>query len=819
MKISVDWLKEFIAISASAEEIADKLTLSGLEVEGVEKFDRIPGGLEGLVIGEVLSVEKHPNADRLRLTQVAVGEDEPLPIVCGAPNVAEGQRVVVAKVGATLHPTQGDSFKIKKSKIRGEVSQGMICAEDEIGLGTQHDGIMVLDTKLPNGTPAAEYFGLVSDDVLEIGLTPNRADAASHYGVARDLKALYRQSLTLPEVDRFTIDNQDLPIEVEVENQEACPRYSGVTISGVTVQDSPDWLQARLRAIGLSPINNVVDVTNYVLHGLGQPLHAFDADAITGGKVVVKTLPEGSTFTTLDEKERKLRDDDLMICNAEDGMCIAGVFGGVKSGVKKGTKNIFLESAYFSPEYIRRTAQYHGLKTDASFRYERGTDPNITVYALKLAAMLIKEISGGKISSDVVDIYPDPIGPFQVEVKYRNVDRLIGKQIDREEINRILLSLDIKVLEDEIKSIQQFGDEAVKEGITVLVPPYRVDVQREADVIEEILRIYGYDRVETSDYLNTDYIARFPEIDGDRLRLRLSEMLVGNGFFEIVTNSLTKPGYAQALGIEQQAVPMYNPLSEDLSVMRQSLLFSGLEVIAHNVNRQQKNLKFFEFGTTYSREDDKYLEAKELVIFMTGNRLSESWKAPSEPVSFHDLSSHIRRIFNRFDIIEVVQTPLDDPLFSYGLHLAYQGETVAKLGKVDAKLASLAEVNQPVFYATIQWLALLEKLRGISTKERLLFQEISKFPEVRRDLSLVLDQRVAFSEVERVAKAYGNNLIRRINVFDVYEGERIESGKKAYALSFILQDQNRTLTDKIIDKTMNRLMQQFEKELNAEIRK
>ncbi|MEM6843016.1 MAG: phenylalanine--tRNA ligase subunit beta [Bacteroidota bacterium] len=807
MKISINWLKEFINVSATTEEIADKLTLSGLEVEGIETFDRIQGGLKGLVIGEVLSVEKHPNADRLRLTQVDVGESKPLPIVCGAPNVDQHQKVVVATVGTTLYPTEGDAFTIKKSKIRGEVSQGMICAEDEIGIGRQHDGIMVLDTKLPNGTPASEYFGMVSDDVLEIGLTPNRADAASHWGVARDLKALYNQPLEQPSTEAFTVDNQDLPIEVIVENTEACPRYSGLTISGITVQDSPEWLQTRLRSIELSPINNVVDATNYVLHGLGQPMHAFDADMIIGGKVVVKNLPKGSIFTTLDEKERKLQAQDLMICNAEEGMCIAGVFGGIKSGVKAGTKNIFLESAYFSPEYIRRTTQYHSLKTDASFRYERGTDPNITVYALKIAALLIKELAGGQISSSIVDVYPRPIEPFRVAVKYKNVDRLIGKKLDHEEITSILSQLEIDVAEE---------NEA---GITVLVPPYRVDVQRESDIIEEVLRIHGYDQVGTNKYLNTSYLATFPELDSRKIQLRLSEMLVGSGFYEIVTNSLTKPEYAETTGQDKATVSLYNPLSEELSVMRRNLLFSGLEVIAHNNNRQQKNLKFFEFGTTYSQVNGKYLEAKELVLFMTGDTPAESWVSPSGPVSFHDLASHIRGIFNRFDVVDLIQQPLDNPFFSYGLQLIYEDHILAKIGEIAPKTANAAGVKQPVFYAAVQWLALLDKLRSIPTKERLLFREISKFPEVRRDLSLVIDRKVTFKEVERVAQASGNDLIKRINVFDVYQGESLEKDKKAYALSFFLQDQKRTLTDKIIDRTMNKLIHQFEQELHAEIRK
>ena len=807
MKISVNWLKEFIDLPHTAEVIADKLTLSGLEVEGIEKYDQVAGGLQGVVLGEVLSVQPHPNADRLRLTTVDVGEGKPLPIVCGAPNVAEGQRVVVAQVGATLHPTQGEPFTIKKANIRGEASRGMICAEDEIGLGTAHDGILVLDTQAPNGTPAANYFRLVSDTVLEIGLTPNRADAASHLGVARDLKALYRQPLTLPSVEAFRVDNHDRPIRVTVENTEACPRYSGVTLSGVQVRESPEWLRARLKAIGVSPINNIVDVTNLVMHELGQPLHAFDADAITGGEVIVKTLPEGSRFTTLDGKERALQGLDLMICHAEEGMCIAGVFGGIKSGVKKDTKTIFLESAYFSPEYIRRTAQHHSLKTDASFRYERGTDPHMTVYALKRAILLMKELAGGQISSDIVDVFPNPIENFRVEVKYQNVDRLIGKVIDRTEIKTILHDLDITVTKES------------EQGLVVSVPPYRVDVQREADVIEEILRIHGYDRVDTAQHLRADFLASFPELDADKLRTKISDMLVGDGFYEIITNSLTRPEYAQALGWEGASVPMLNKLSEELSVMRQSLLFSGLEVIAHNVNRQQKNLKFFEFGTTYRKQGDKYLETNKLAIFMTGQLQSESWMATGVPISFHHLSSIIRKIFNRFDINDPSQNPTEESIFSYGLQFICQGNLLANAGHVDRRMASLAGVRQPVFYASVRWPALADHIRTRSTKERLVYQEISKFPEVRRDVSLVLDKHVSFSTVAAIARKASNQLVRDINVFDIYEGESIEEGKKAYALSFTLQDQHKTLTDKLIDKTMNKLMHSLEKELNATIRK
>ena len=807
MKISVNWLKDFIELSATAEELADRLTLSGLEVEGIERYEQIAGGLEGIVLGEVLTVRPHPNADRLRLTTVDVGGNEALPIVCGAPNVAEGQRVVIALVGATLYPTQGESFTIKKAKIRGEESRGMICAEDEIGLGTAHDGIMVLDTNAPSGTPAADYFRLVSDTVLEIGLTPNRADAASHVGVARDLKALYRQPLTLPSVEAFRVDNHDRPIRVTVENTDACPRYSGVTLSGVTVQESPDWLKARLKAIGLSPINNIVDATNYVMHDLGQPLHAFNADAIAGEEVIVKTLPEGSQFTTLDGKERTLQGEDLMICNADGGMCIAGVFGGIASGVKSDTTNVFLEGAYFSPEYIRRTAQHHSLKTDASFRYERGTDPNLTVYALKRAILLMKELAGGKISSDVVDVYPTPVKDFRVAIKYAHVDRLIGKVIDRAEIKTILSDLDITVTEES------------EAGLTALVPPYRVDVQREADVIEEILRIHGYDQVATAEHLSASFLASFPELDTDKLRGQISNMLVGEGFYEIITNSLTKPDYAHALGEAAASVPMLNPLSEELSVMRQHLLFSGLEVIAHNVNRQQKNLKFFEFGTTYQKQDDKYLETNELAIFVTGQRMAESWRADSEPVSFHDLSSTIRKIFNRFDISVPQQKPSEKSIFTYGLTFVHQEKVIAEAGLVAPSLGRLSGVKQPVFCAIIQWPILVAEGQARDSKERLVYQEISKFPEVRRDVSLVLDRAVPFSQVASIARRASNQLIRDINVFDRYEGESIGAKKKAYALSFTLQDQNKTLTDKQIDKTMNKLMRTLEQELNATIRK
>lgn len=783
------------------------LTMSGLEVEGIEAYEQLPGGLKGLVIGEVLTAEPHPNADKLKKTTVDIGNGAIKPIVCGAPNVEAGQKVIVATIGATLYPTEGEPFEIKKAKIRGEASEGMICAEDEIGLGASHAGIMVLDTDLPNGTPAAQYFNVYVDQVLEIGLTPNRADAASHVGVARDLRALLHKDLQWPSVDGFAIDNQKLPIQIEVENTEACPRYSGVTISDVRVKESPEWLQQKLLAIGLTPINNVVDITNFVLHEVGQPLHAFDADAILGGKVIVKTLPKGSVFTTLDEKERKLQAEDLMICNAEEGMCIAGVFGGSKSGVKASTKNIFLESAYFSPEYIRRTAQHHSLKTDASFRYERGTDPNITIYALKRTAILIKALTGGSISSDIIDIYPRPVENFKVNVTYKNIDRLIGKKLEHEEIKTILHYLDISV-EDEHE-----------QGFTAIVPPYRVDVQREADVIEEILRIHGYDNVETSAYLSADFLSSFPEMDSDKLQSRISEMMVGNGFYEMITNSLTKPAYARAIGKEASSVVILNKLSEDLGVMRQTLIFSGLEVIAYNVSHRKKNLKFFEFGKTYEKSETKYLERKQLAIFMCGQQQTESWRGAGTEVSFHDLSSTIRKIFNRFDIVDPKQKVLEDAKFSYALDYQFNGKSIAQAGLLHPKLAALAGVKQPVFFASLDWPALLENVRKLSAKERLIYREISKFPEVRRDLSLVLDKQLSFSQVEFVAKKYSDTLVKDINVFDIYEGESIGTNKKAYALSFVLQDTEKTLTDKVIDKTMNKLMNFFEKELGAVIRK
>lgn len=805
MKISLNWLKDYININQSPEEIGKLLTDTGLEVEGLDNFEQVPGGLKGLVIGEVLTCEKHPNADKLSITTVNIGTGTPTPIVCGAPNVAKGQKVVVATVGSTLYPAGHEPFEIKKAKIRGEVSEGMICAEDEIGLGSSHDGIMVLDTELPAGTPASEYFNLEDDIVIEIGLTPNRADAASHIGVARDLKAVLKQDIQWPDVSEFKVDSTTRPIKVVVENTEACPRYSGVTISGVTVGESPDWLKQRLTAIGLTPINNIVDATNYVLHEMGQPLHAFDADKIADNKVIVKTLPKGSKFTTLDEKERTLLDNDLMICNGrEEGMCIAGVFGGTTSGVKETTKNIFLESAYFSADYVRKTAQHHQLKTDASFRYERGTDPNITVYALKRAALLIKALAGGEISSEITDLYPQKVENFKVDVKYKNINRLIGKEIDKERIFEILTLLDIEI---QNKSQDNF---------IASVPPYRVDVQREADIIEEILRIYGFNNVELPDYVQSDFLAEFPARDNDKIQKTVTELLVSNGYYEILTNSLTKPAYAeQAEHLDaKHSVEILNKLSEDLGVMRQSMLYTGLEVGLHNINRRQTNLKFFEFGKVYSIKEGDYQEQRRLAIFLTGDIEDENWTNKSRKVRFHDLSHVVNLVLSRLLNKQLSNEVVHEYPFDYGLKSILNDKTLVAMGKVKPSITKKMGLKQEIFYAEIDWDLLLKK-----TNNNIVFEEVSKFPEVRRDLSLVIDKQVSFEDIKKIALQNEQRLLRSINVFDVYEGENIGSDKKAYAMSFILQDKEKTLTDKVIDKTMTKLMSSFEKTLGALIRK
>lgn len=814
MKISYNWLSQYIHITESPEEIGRLLTASGLEVESIEKQEGLPGGLQGIVIGEVLTREQHPNADRLSLTTVDIGGGAIVPIVCGAANVAAGQKVVVATVGATLYPTQGEPFQIKKAKIRGEASEGMICAEDEIGLGTSHAGIMVLNTQLPNGTPAAEYFNLKDDYRFEIGLTPNRADAASHIGVARDLKALLARPLHWPDVNGFAIDSNNRRISVEVQNPDACPRYTAVTISGIQVQESPEWLKERLQSIGLAPINNVVDVTNFVLHELGQPLHAFDADKIRGGKVVVRTLPGGTVFRTLDEKERKLQEQDLMICDAEGGMCIGGVFGGMESGITEQSKTVFLESAYFSPDWIRRTAQHHALKTDASFRFERGTDPNITLYALKRAAILIKEVAGGEISSDIIDLYPQPVEDFIVPVRWEKLYELIGHPILKEEVKQILQNLDIQLTEE------------TETGFTAIVPPYRVDVQRPSDIVEEVIRIYGLDNIPMPAGLGSSYMAEFPRTDENILRQEAGALLAANGFLEIMTNSLTSPEYAQKSGIldNEASVEILNKLSEELGVMRQTLLFSGLEVIARNVNHRQRDLKLFELGKTYHKKKKGYGERKYVGMWITGLAEGEHYLQQPRPVAYHDLRMAIELLLNRFGINDIYPQVIHDREFAYGLEIVYNGRKIGqtlnklplvRLGKVAPSLAALAGVKQEVFWAAVDWEQLLQ-LAGV---QETVYTPVSRFPEVRRDLSLVLDKETTFAQIQEVTRRTESSLIQRIGVFDVYEGDKIEAGKKAYALSFVLQDTDKTLTDKVIDKTMQRLMAAFERELGAYIRK
>jgi phenylalanyl-tRNA synthetase beta chain len=809
MKISYKWLKDLIEIIETPEEIDRLLTATGLEVEGIEEIESIKGGLQGVVIGEVLTREKHPEADRLSLTTVDVGGETPLSIVCGAANVAAGQKVVVATVGATLYPAGSDQpLVLKKSKIRGALSEGMICAEDELGVGTSHDGILVLDTELANGTPAAEYFGISSDYLIEIGLTPNRADAASHYGVARDLKAVLGRPVTLPSVEDFKIDNQNLPIPVEVRNTEACPRYTGLTISGIQVAESPEWLKQRLQTIGIRAINNIVDITNYVCHELGQPMHAFDADKVLGKKVIVTTVAENTPFVTLDGTERKISANDLMICSeGVDGnpepMCIAGVFGGLTSGVTESTTSIFLESAYFSPVWVRRTAQRFSLKTDSSFRFERGTDPNMPLFALKRAALLIKEIVGGTISSEIIDIYPEPVQDFKVNMKYRNIDRLIGKSLEKEQIKGILESLDIRVTDE------------TETGFTAIVAPYRVDVQREADVIEEILRIYGFGQVELSDALSSDYLSDFPVNDPEKLKLRIAELLAGNGFNEMINNSLTKPEYQAALSetLAGNPVKILNYLSEDLSVMRQTLLFSGLEVIAYNSNRRQKDLKVFEFGKTYHEIDGKYIERERLSVFITGNIHQESWFEKSREVVFHDLAAFVNLVLTAVKIRDVQKQQADSAIFKSGLTLLANKKPVVSFGLLNAAVAKKLDIKAPVYYADFDWEYLLRQYSAAVE-----YTEVPKFPEVRRDLSVVVSKNVTFEELRQAAYKTERSLLRAVNVFDVYEGANLE-GKKSYSISFILQDEQQTLTDKVIDKSMQRLIATYEREFEAVIRK
>lgn len=808
MKISYNWLKQFIRINRNAEETAELLTDLGLEVEGVNNFQSVKGGLKGVVIGEVISCEPHSNADRLKVTKVDLGNGEAVQIVCGAPNVAAGQKVPVATVGTTLYDEKGTPWEIRKSKIRGESSHGMICAEDELGLGQSHEGIMVLPNDLKPGTPAAEIFEIEDDQVFEIGLTPNRADAMSHWGVARDLKAGLQQQgetqeLITPSVSSFHVDSRSFRIPVKIDNADLVPRYCGVTISDVKIAESPKWLQNRLKAIGITPKNNVVDVTNFVMHDLGQPLHAFDADKISGGEINVKTLKAGTKFTTLDEVERELHEEDLMICDAEKPLAIAGVFGGIGSGVSNSTTRLFIESAYFNPVTVRKTAKRHGLNTDASFRYERGIDPNITEYALKRAVLLIQELAGGNVTSDIDDYYPKKIEDFPVFLTFEKINSLIGQNLSKETIKSILASLEIRV------------NNVTETGMGLTIPAYRVDVKREADVIEEILRVYGYNNIEFGEKINAS-VANSSRYEDYKLQNLIAGQLVGQGFFETMANSLTTPAHARLSEQlkEEHSVQMMNPLSQELSVLRQSLLFSGLEAVSYNLNRKRSDLKFFEFGKTYHKFDSGKVEEKHLSIFVSGNRAAESWNLSLQKGDFFYLKGIVSAVLERLGITELKSSPVKNDSFSEGMSLSYKKTRLVDFGVVKKKILKKFDIGQEVLYADFHWDNVIEISRSLQNK----FREISKFQAVRRDFALLLDQKVSFEEIYNIAYKTEQKLLKNVNLFDVYEGENLPEGKKSYAVSFILQDENKTLTDKQIDKIMNKLQQNFEKQLGAELR-
>ena len=820
MNISYNWLKEYVDFDLTPEEVAAALTSIGLETGSVEEVQTIKGGLEGLVIGEVLTCVEHPNSDHLHITTVNLGNGEPTQIVCGAPNVATGQKVVVATLGTKLY--DGDEcFTIKKSKIRGVESIGMICAEDEIGIGTSHDGIIVLPEQAVPGTLAKDYYNVKSDYVLEVDITPNRADACSHYGVARDLYAYLIQNgkqatLKCPLVDAFAVENHDLDIKVTVENSEACPRYAGVTVKDVTVKESPEWLQNKLRLIGVRPINNVVDVTNYIVHAFGQPLHCFDADKIKGGQVIVKTLSEGTPFVTLDGVERKLNERDLMICNKEEAMCIAGVFGGLDSGSTEATTNVFIESAYFHPTWVRKTARRHGLNTDASFRFERGIDPNITIYCLKLAAIMVKELAGGTISSEIKDVCVAPAQDFIVELAYEKVNSLVGKVIPVETIKSIVKSLEMKVTNE------------TAEGLTLAVPPYRVDVQRDCDVIEDILRIYGYNNVEIPSTLKSSLTTKGEEDKSNKLQNLIAEQLVGCGFNEILNNSLTRAAYYDGLESypSNHLVMLMNPLSADLNSMRQTLLFGGLESIAHNANRKNADLKFFEFGNCYYFDADKknpektlatYAEDYHLGLWVTGKKVSNSWIHADENSSVYELKAYVENILKRLglDLRNLVVGNLTDDIFAAALTVHTRGgKRLATFGVVTKKLLKAFDIDNEVYYADLNWKELMRAIRSVKVS----FKEISKFPAVKRDLALLLDKNIQFAEIEKIAYETEKKLLKEVELFDVYEGKNLEAGKKSYAVSFLLQDEIQTLNDKMIDKIMSKLVKNLEDKLGAKLR-
>lgn len=806
MKISYNWIKQFLKIDLPSAEVSDILTDLGLEVEVVEKYQSIKGGLEGVVVGHVLTCEKHPDADRLNITTVDLGDGTPVQIVCGATNVAAGQKVPVATIGTKLFDKDGNEFEIKKGKIRGQESHGMICAEDELGLGTSHDGIMVLDSNLKPGTPAAKVFNIENDEVFEIGLTPNRADAMSHMGVARDLRAALIQKnasleLITPSVSKFKVDKRTLKIDIDVKDSSLAPRYCGVTISGVTIKPSPSWLQNRLKAIGLTPKNNVIDVTNYVLHELGQPLHAFDTSKING-KVTVKTVEAGTKFVTLDDVERTLHEEDLLICDDKGPMCLAGVFGGKNSGVSENTTSIFLESAYFNPVTIRKTAKRHTLSTDASFRFERGIDPTITEYALKRAALLIQEVAGGEITSDVIDVYPKKIENFTVFLNYEKAFKLIGQELPKETIKKIVASLDIKV------------NNSSDAGLGLIIPAYRVDVQREVDVIEEILRVYGYNNITFSKKLNAT-VAKSSRTEDYKVQNIIASQLNSFGFHEMMANSLTTPDYIQLSGMlkNEYNVTMLNPLSSELSVMRQSMLFSGLEAISYNINRKNSDLKLFEFGKSYRKLLSGYNEKKHLTLFVSGNRVSESWTTIQKPTDFFLFKGYVNSILSRLGFDKTQNLPVENDIFSEGIAFAIGNDTLVEMGTVKKSILKHFDIKQEVFYAEFNWDLVIKLLSN-----KIKFTAIPKYPEVRRDFALLLDSNVAFESIYKVARQTEKSLLKDINLFDVYKGKNLPEGKKSYAVSFTIQDTTKTLTDVQIDKIMSKLQSNFETELGAQLR-
>ena len=819
MNISYKWLKEYVDFDLTAQQVCDALTSTGLEVDALEEVQSIKGGLKGLYVGKVLTCEAHPNSDHLHVTTVDLGKGEPSQIVCGAPNVAAGQKVIVADLGCVLY--DGDKeFVIKKSKLRGVESNGMICAEDEIGIGNDHSGIIVLPDDAVVGTPAAEYYHLESDWLIEVDITANRADGLSHWGVARDLYAWllsndYETEMHRPDCSKFKVDNHDLPIEVVIENQEACKRYACVSITGCEVKESPDWLKNKLTTIGLRPINNIVDITNYIMMAYGQPLHCFDADMVKGHKIVVKTMPEGTPFQTLDGVEHKLSDRDLAICNAEDPMCIAGVFGGKGSGTYETTKNVVLESAYFHPTWIRKSARRHGLSTDASFRFERGIDPNGTIYALQQAAILCQELAGGKVSMDIVDVYPKPIKNAVVELKYDYVNRLIGKNLSSGVIKYICRALDMEA---------KFENE---QGLTLEIPAYRVDVQRPCDVVEDILRIYGYNNVEIPTQLKSSLVIKGDEDRKHKLANLISEQLVGEGFNEILNNSLTKAAYYED---EQNANPtlvrIMNPLSSDLNVMRQTLLFGGLESIQHNVNRKRQNLRFFEFGNIYTFDPEKkndddpmqaYKEQYHAALWVTGKRVEGSWAHKNEDSTFYELSAYVENILRRIGVKPgmTVRKKSENCIFSSGLTIENRGgKKLVEMGIIAKKLQKQFGLDNPVYYAEMNWTALMKVIK----KNEVLYTEISKFPAVSRDLALLVDNSVEFAQIEQIARQTEKKFLKKVELFDVYEGDKLPAGKKSYAVNFILQDEEKTMGDKQIDAIMQKLIANIKKQLNAELR-